>query len=36
MKDTIESNRQYYDQKMKALTENLTAMISSMIDQIKI
>ena len=33
---TIESNRQYYDEKVKKLTEKLTSMIASIIDHIKI
>ena len=36
VKATIEANRQDYDEKMKNLTEDLTAMITSMMDQIKI
>ena len=36
MKATIESNSQYYDEKMKKLTEDLTPMIASMMDQMKI
>ena len=33
---TIESNRQDYNEKMKNLTEDLTAIITSMMEQIKI
>ena len=33
---TIESNRQYYDEKMIKFTGDLIAMITSMMDQIKI
>ena len=33
---TIESNRQDYDDKIKNLIEDLIAMITSMMDQIKI
>ena len=33
---TIETNRQYSDEKTNNLTEDLTAMITSMMDQIKI
>ena len=36
MQATIEANRQDYDEKMKKLTEELTAIIISMMDQIKI
>ena len=36
MQDTIEANRQYYGEKMKNITEDLTEMIASMMDQIKI
>ena len=36
MKATIEANRQYYDEKMKKVTEDLTEMITSMMDQINI
>ena len=36
MKDTIESNRQDYDQKMRKFTEDLTATIKSNMDQNKI
>ena len=36
MQDTIESNNQDYDEKMNNFTEDLTAMIISMMDQIKI
>ena len=36
MHATIDSNRQYYDEKMKKLTEYLTEMITSMMDQIQI
>ena len=32
---TIEAKRQDYDEKMKKLTEDLTAMITSIMDQIK-
>ena len=35
MKDTIEANRQDYDEKMNNITECLTAMITSMMDHIK-
>ena len=34
MQATIESNRQESDEKMKNLTEDLIAMITSMLDQI--
>ena len=34
--DNIESNSQYYDDKAKKTTEELTPMVASMIDQIKI
>ena len=30
---TIDANRQYYDEKMKKLTEKLTEIIASMMDQ---
>ena len=36
VQDKIESNRQYHDEKMKNLTEDLIAMIISMMYQIKI
>ena len=36
MQATIETNRQYFDEKMKKLIEDTTAMIVSMMDQIKI
>ena len=36
MQDTIESNKQDSDEKMKNLTEYLTWMIASMMDEIKI
>ena len=36
MQATIEANRQDYDDKKKKLTEDLTAMITSMMDQINI
>ena len=36
MQATIDANRQYSDEKTKRLTENLTEIISSMMDQIKI
>ena len=36
MQDTIEVSRQDYDEKMKKLTEYLTAIIASMMGQIKI
>ena len=36
MQSTIEYNRQYYDEKIKKLTEDLTEMITSMMDNIKI
>ena len=36
MQDKIEANRKYYNDKMKKLTEDLTSMITSMVDQIKI
>ena len=35
MQDTIDTNRQYYDEKMKKIAEALTSMIISMINQIK-
>ena len=35
MKPVIKYKRQYYDDKIKKLTEYLTAMITSMMDQIK-
>ena len=35
MQATIEASRQYYHEKMNNLTEDLTEMITSMIDQIK-
>ena len=35
LKATIEDNKQNYDEKMKKLTEDLTAMIASMMYQIK-
>ena len=35
MQATIEANRKYYDEKMKKLTEYLTAMITSIMDHIK-
>ena len=34
MQATIESNRKDYDEKMKKLSEDLTAIITSMMDQI--
>ena len=34
IQDMVESNRQGYDDKMTKLAENLTAIISSMMDQI--
>ena len=36
MPATIESNKQDYDEKMKKITEDITSMITSMMDQIKI
>ena len=36
MKATIEANRKYSDDKMKNLIEDLTAMTTSMMNQIKI
>ena len=36
MQATVEANRQYYDEKMNNLTEDFTAMITYMMDQIKI
>ena len=36
MQDTIEEKRQDYDEKTKNTTEDLTSMITSMVDQIKI
>ena len=36
MQATIEANRQYYDEKMMNLIEELTEIITSMMDQIKI
>ena len=36
MQDTIESSRKYSDNKIKKLTEDLTAIITSTMDQIKI
>ena len=36
MQATFEDNRKYYDEKIKNITEYLTAMITSMIVQIKI
>ena len=36
MQATIEANRKDYDEKMKKLTEEFTAIITSMMDQIKI
>ena len=36
MQDIIEANRQDSDEKMKKITEHLTAIIASMMDQIKI
>ena len=36
MQATIESNRQDYDEKMKNTTEDLTGMITSTTEQIKI
>ena len=36
MKPTIYSNKQYYYEKIKNLTEELTSMIASMMYQIKI
>ena len=33
--DTIESNKQYYDEKMKNLTQDLIVKITSMMDHIK-
>ena len=35
MQATFESNKQYSDEKMKKLTQFLTGMITSMMDQIK-
>ena len=35
MQDTIDDNRQDYDEKMKKLTEYLTEMIAPIMDQIK-
>ena len=35
MQDTTESNRKYYDEKTKKLTEYLTSTILPMMDQIK-
>ena len=35
IKATIESSRQDYDDKIKKVTEDLTAIITSMMDQIK-
>ena len=35
IKDKIESNRQYYDEKVKIPIEALISMITSMMDQIK-
>ena len=36
IQDTIEANRKDYDEKTKKITEYLTAMITSMMDYIKI
>ena len=36
MQATTDSNRQDYGEKIKKLTEDLTAMFTSMMDQIKI
>ena len=36
MKATIEPNRKYSDEKTKNITEDLTAIITSMMDKIKI
>ena len=36
MQATIEANRKYYNEKMKKLSQDLTGMIVSMKDQIKI
>ena len=36
MQSSIEANRQDYDEKMKKLREDLTAMITSMMYEIKI
>ena len=36
MQATIEANRKYYNEKMKKLTKYLTAMITLMMDKIKI
>ena len=36
MQDTLEANSQYFDEKMKNITEDLTAMITSMMYHIKI
>ena len=36
MRATIDANRQFFYEKMKNCTENLTEMIESMMDQIKI
>ena len=36
MQATIHANRKYYDQKMNNLTEDLIAMLVSIMDQIKI
>ena len=35
MQATIESNRQYYDDNINNITEDLTEIITSMMDQIK-
>ena len=35
MQAMIEANKQYYDEKMKNLTQDLTGIIASMMDQIK-
>ena len=36
MQATIESNRKYYDERMKNITEHPTEIIASMMDNIKI
>ena len=36
MQATLDDNRQYSDEKMKNITEDLTSVITSMMDQIKI
>ena len=36
MQATIESNIQYYDEKIRKFTEDIPEMIASMMDQIKI